>query len=351
MRRRRILVGLAAAAAAAALVVPASAAPGPSSVAALPSAVRGGLPVPVVRTIAVGSNPLDVELSQRLRQAFVLNDGSISVVSLATKKQVAEFGTATFHGNSSLALVRNDTWGYVANFNRRDVTVVDLRSQKVIGHIPIGVPGTWVSAARTGLGERAFVSMLFPRVFMISTATSKVITRTVVPEPIQTLTTRPGNVEVWGAGLNTGNVYVINTATGRLTRTITLDQVGPATSIAFTSTGRSVWVAGPGGVAALSATTGKVLGFVPSGSIFSGPINTGAVALTPANSYAVVENSTFPDAPMRGTIALISTRSFKVAGRVRVGVEPIGLAIDPRTSTAYVPNDALDTMSWFAVPR
>ena len=110
-------------------------------------------------------------------------------------------------------------------------------------------------------------------------------------------------------------------------------------------------VAGPGGVAALSATTGKVLAFVPAGSIFSGSVNTGSIAITPANSYAVVENSTFPDAPERGTIALISTRSFKVAGRVPVGIEPIGLAIDPVTSTAYVPNYAVDTMSYFAVPR
>lgn len=349
MRRRHILVGLAAAAAASALVAPAGAAS--HSSAALPSAVKGGLPVPVVRTIAVGSNPSDVEISQRLRQAFVLNDGSISVVSLATKKQIAEFGTATFHRNSNLALVRNDTWGYVTNFGRKDVTVVDLRSQKVNGHILIGAPTTWVTTARTGLGERAFVSMLFPRVFIVSTATSKVIKRIVVPEPIQTLTTRPGNVEVWGAGLQTGNIYVLNTATGRLTRTITLNQVGPASSIAFTSTGRSAWVAGPGGVAALSATTGKVLAFIPAGSIFSGSVNTGSVAITPANSYAVVENSTFPDAPVRGTIALISTRSFKVAGRVPVGIEPIGLAIDPVTSTAYVPNYAVDTMSYFAVPR
>src|SRR6202034_3943954 len=71
---------------------------------------------PPVKTIAVGSNPIDVVLSQRQSRAYVANDGSVSVLSLTTHRQLAEVGTG-FHDQTALGLVRNGTRAYIGTFD------------------------------------------------------------------------------------------------------------------------------------------------------------------------------------------------------------------------------------------
>lgn len=352
MRRRSLLVAAVGAAAIAGLVPAASAAPAQvaPTQAVRPALVMAG-PGPVVRSTGVGSNPIDVEISPIQGKAFVLNDGSVSVISLATRKELAEYSTGGFHGQNALALVRSQRWGYVTNLNRTDVTIFSTLTQQVIGHIPLGAPGFDVVRTRTAVGERAYVALNVPRVVGISTLRSKIVQRTVLPQPAQTLAARPGGREIWAAGINSGRIYVISTATGRVTATIRINAVGPASSIAFTADGRTAWVAGLAGVTAINTTTRRSRLFVPIGKIFSGFPNMGNIAVTGSGKYALVQNSTFPDAPARGTAALIRASTGAIVWRVPLGIEPIGMAIDSARSTAYVPNYADDTLSWFAVPR
>jgi YVTN family beta-propeller protein len=343
MRGRPLLVAVSGLVVAGALAAPAGAAT--SQPPARPAAA------PAVRSVGVGSNPIDVVLSQRLGQAFVLNDGSVSVVSLRTKKELAEYSTGGFHGQNSLALVRYDRKLYITNLNRKDVTVVDTRTQKVIGHIPLGAAGLDVVATRAAIGERAYVALQTPAVVGISTLRTRVVQRTRLPQPAQSLAARPGGREIWAGGIGSGRVYVISTATARVTRTIKVDAGGPVSTLAFSPTGRTVWIAGLGGVTEVSAGTGRTIRFIPAPSIFAGFPNIGSIALTGSGHYALVQNSTFPDAPGRGTVALISTRTYRVVWRTPVGIEPIGIAVDTVRSTAYVPNYADDTLSYFRVPR
>jgi DNA-binding beta-propeller fold protein YncE len=150
-----------------------------------------------------------------------------------------------------------------------------------------------------------------------------------------------------------GNVWVISTATQRIVRTIPVTKTGPVSSIAFVPGGTRAWVFGIGGMSLVNAATGQVLTFIPVTSIFPADKapDAGPVALTGSGQYALAVDSTFPDSPARGTVAVISTRTLKVVYRVRVGTEPTGLAIDYQRQTAYVTNYKDDTVSYFKVPR
>lgn len=318
----------------------------PSTRSAHPSAVVA----PPVRSVGVGSNPIDVAISQRLGNAYVVNDGSISVVNLRTHEQTAEFGTGALHGQNAVALVRGDAQGWVANLQQRYLGIFSTRTSTVVGSIVLGAPSTDVVTSNTPRGQRVYVGLLSTQVLGISTSTRKVVQRIVLPQQPQTLAARPGGRQLWAGGINSGRVYVVSTTTGRIVRTIRVDNSGPVSSIAFSPSGATAWVAGLGGISVVSTSTGRTRRFIPVGSIFGGFPNMGDVALTGSGRYALVENSTFPDAPGRGRLALIDTRSFRIVWRASTGIEPVALAIDTRRDTAYAPNYADDTLSYVRVP-
>jgi DNA-binding beta-propeller fold protein YncE len=65
-----------------------------SAVAAATPAAANPRAEPVkVRTVTVGSNPADIAISGKLSNAYVANDGSVSVLSMVTHRQLAEVKT------------------------------------------------------------------------------------------------------------------------------------------------------------------------------------------------------------------------------------------------------------------
>lgn len=346
----RLLAAAATCAVAAALVPAATAAPAPQAaspqVAALPTAVR----LPAVRTIAVGSNPIDVVISQKRGNAYVANDGSVSVVNLTTHRETAEFGTGNFHGQNAIALARYETQGYIVNLQKPVVTIFDTRSYKVIGHIKLPAAGQDVTTTRAPIGERAYVALLNNKILAISTLRAKVVATITLPQQAQTIVPRPGGRQLWAGGITSGVVYVISTSTNRVVRSIATTQGGPVSSMAFSPDGRTLWVAGLGGITVIAASTGKIKAFIPINRIFGGFPNMGDIVVSGSGRFAVVENSTFPDAPGQGMFAAISAASYGVAWRVRGSIEPVALAIDTKRRTIYAPNYAVDTMSYFAGP-
>jgi YVTN family beta-propeller protein len=70
-----------------------------------------------------------------------------------------------------------------------------------------------------------------------------------------------------------------------------------------------------------------------------------------SGTEALVVNSTNVDNPARGTVALLNTRTRKVTAQIKVGIEPTGMTIDRKRSTAYTTNFQDDTVSYFHVPR
>jgi YVTN family beta-propeller protein len=308
---------------------------------------------PVTHSIAVGSNPYAVAISQRLGNAYVVNDGSISVISLTSHKELDEFGTGGFHGQDAIALVRNDSRGYVTNVDSKNLVVFDTGTDQVTGTITVGTGASDVVRAASPAGQVAYVGYTSGRHLTAISTRSGTVTATVrLPSGTQTLRTAPGGRLVWAGDSQSGRVFVVDTATNKVVRTIKVDRSGPVTSIAFAPGGKRAWVAGLGGVSVVSAATGKTVKFLPILRLFSSRSpNMGAVAFARSGRYALVENSTFPDSPQRGQVAAVDTRTYRVAWQVSTGAEPLDLAVDQVRNVAYTPNYADDTLTYFGVPK
>jgi DNA-binding beta-propeller fold protein YncE len=342
---KRIVLG--AAVALAAVAVPAV----PAAAAAPPAAS------PRVRTVTVGSNPADIAVSGRRSRAYVLNDGSVSVLSLRTHRELAEVKTG-FHDQTAIGLVRNGTRAYIGTFDLKAMKVLNTRTLKITKRMRVGLGATAIVAARTKSGQFAYVTMFTAggsrgRVAVVRASDNKVVKRIRLPAGAQTAETTPSSRSVWAGSAISGRVWVISTRRQKLVRTISARHSGPVQSIAFTANGKRAWVYGLAGVSVVNVSSGKLLAFVPITRIFphTANLNAGPVALNNSGTAALVVNSTFPENPGRGTVAVLSTRTLRVRSRIRVGTEPTALAIDRKRNTTYVTNFQDDTVSFFATPR
>ena len=99
-------------------------------------------------------------------------------------------------------------------------------------------------------------------------------------------------------------------------------------------------MSGLGGVSVVNVRTGKVLKFISTPTLFphARDLNLGPVALNARGTRAYVVNSTFPDAPARGSLRVISTRGYRLGALVRTGIEPVDVTVSPRRGTVYVAN-------------
>lgn len=308
---------------------------------------------PLTRTVAVGSKPYDVAISQNLGKAFVVDEGAVSTVSLLTQRVLGKFTTLGVHGQNAIALMRGSTEGYITNYDKDLVVVFDTETEEILRYITVGKGAVDVAKVNTPVGQRAYVAFSNDnKLVSIRPETGKVVQTVKLPHGSQTLTSGPGGKTVWAGSSYDGHVYVVNAATGKMTKSINVSRSGPVTSIAFAPGNKKAWIAGLGGISVVDTKTGKTLKFVSITKLFSadGP-NMGSVALTGSGRYALVENSTFPDVPQTGEIAMLDTKTYKVVTRIATGVEPEALAIDTKRNVAYVPNYADNTVTYFTVPR
>lgn len=307
---------------------------------------------PRVHAVGVGSNPAAVAIKAKAGKVFVVNDGSVSVVDLATRRQVDEFGTGGYHGQNGLALVHGAR-GYVTNGASKNVVIFSTRRDRVSGSIPVGTGATAIATSPSPRGQVAYVGYATrSHLTLISTASNKVVGNTHLPAGAATIRTTPNGRRVWVGTTNPGQIAVVNVVTRKVVRKINAAKSGPVTSIAFAPNGRRAYVAGLAGVSVVNVKSGRTVKFLPILRLFTSPSpNMGAIAVARGGRYVLVENSTFPDQPQRGQVTAVDTRTFKVAWRVRTGYEPLDLAVDKTSNVAFAPNYADDTLSYFRVPR
>jgi YVTN family beta-propeller protein len=312
---------------------------------------------PKVHTVTVGSNPTDVVLSGRQSRAYVLNDGSVSVLSLKTHRELAEPGTG-FHDQTAIGLVRRGAAVYIGTFDLKVVKVLNTSTLKVTRSVRVGLGATAIVAAGNKTGQFAYVTQLSAggssgHVVVVRTSNARVVKRIKLGAGAQAAEATRSGHSVWVGSAVSGRIWVLSTRLQKVVRRITVRRSGPVMSIAFTPNGKRAWVSGLGGVSVVDVASGKLLAFVPITRIFphAADLNAGPVALNKSGTAALVVNSTFPDNPARGTVAVLNTRTLRVTSRIRVGTEPIGLAIDGKHSKAYVTNFQDDTVSYFTTPK
>ena len=340
---------------AAAVPLIASAAPAVPALAAQQQAVQHQMTKqnpPPVRTIPVGGDPIDIVLSQRQSKAYVVNGGSVSVLSLTSHRQLAEVETGT-SDQTAIGLVRCDSEAYIGTFDENTLKILNTKTLKVTGTIKAGLGATDVVAAQTKRGEFAYVTLLTDSaVAVVNTSTNKLVTTIKLPEGPQTAETTPDNKEVWVGSSFSGEVWVVSTASQRIARQIPVPDSGPISSIAFTPDGAEAWVFGAVGVSVIDVATDHLVGFLPITYLFPGTdaLNAGPIEVTADGKYALIVNSTFPDVPMQGAVAVVDTDTLHRLQVIDVGTEPTGLAIDNTRHTAYVTDYADDAVSYFSTP-
>lgn len=313
------------------------------------AATAGPTAARVPPTIEVGSNPSELVVSKDGGSLYVLNDGSVSIVDTSTQTQTAEFNTG-FDDQTALGLTPAGRL-LVGTFDSRVLKLVAPTAQEVVGQVRVGRGATGVAIKRRSAGSRAYVSLLTRRqVVVVNPRTMEVLDRIRLPRGPQSVRTLPRSRQIWAGSSYSGRIWVINAHRNQVTRRIAVGDAGPVSSIAFGPAGKRAWVAGMGGAQVVRTKTGAELAFLPAERLFPGAdaVNIGEVALTPDGRRAIVLNSTFPDSPGQGAAAVVDTQTLRVVRRIRLGTEPLGLAVTPQQT--YASNYADDTVSHFPTP-
>ena len=321
------------------------------------SVTESGRTRPETHTVTVGSNPYGVAVAQNLGRAFVVNDGSVSVLSLVSHRQLAEFDTFGFHGQNSITLAKHDLSGYITNNLKRVLTVIDTEKEKVTKTIRVGDGAIDSVTAQTTRGERVFAVLAKPaapqksgatnQVVAVSTRADTVVRRTTLPGPSYVVAASPDGKQVWAGSLKSGRVWVLDSASGAIVRTIAVPGSGPVGGIAFSPDGSRAWVGGLAGVSVVSTTTGRTLRSLSTTTLFPQGAQIGSIALTADGRTALVENSGWGGA---GSIRAVSTVSGVVRWRVPAGTQAEGLAIDQERGVVYATDYATDQVTWFRLP-
>lgn len=171
------------------------------------------------------------------------------------------------------------------------------------------------------------------QVHVINTATGGVLTTVSVPGGATDIAISPDGSHVYvGAESYPHNyIYVISTATDTVTSTITM--TGPAdsllTSMAINPAGTVMYVVLQTGVAVVNLSTGATTAFVTL------PGSEG-IAVNPEAPEVYVTNGFKGGAPGSNTVTAISTTSNTIGRTYNGFTEPTNLAVNPAGTEVYV---------------
>jgi len=330
------------------LAAPAGAAPGP-----------GASPAYTTSTIPVADLPTRVAIDQSTHTAYVTNpkyapqgtlspNGTVSVVDLTTNRVTHTIevgplpsGVAVDEVNHRVYVANQGTQGIIGPLIGNTVSVIDTTTNAVASTVAFkSSPGAVAVDRRThrvyvttrsGIASENGVLIIDPTTLQVSATIP--IERTEGIALDEATDTAYVTASGFGTCFCQGALWAINLTSEQASSIL----VGPVPSgVAVDQDAHRVYVADTGstggngrhvgsGVSVVDTITNKVIDTI---SVGDSPIG---VAIDPGTSSGYVTRG-------NGTVAVIDTTTNRLAGTVGVGGHPSGVAVDAGTHRAYVAN-------------
>lgn len=231
-------------------------------------------------------------------------------------------------------------YGYVANINANNVSVINLATNATVATIPVGIQPTGVAVSPDG--KRVYVtnqSLIGPvnpsTVSVIDVASNTVITNiTVGYRPFGIAISADGSRLYVTNQSPSNSVSIINTANNTVIQTIPTIGENPQ-SVAVSPDGTRLYVTNNSNsyISVINTATTAVLTWIQGGA---GPMG---IAVSPDNSRIYVANSS------SNTVSVIDAVTNQVLYEIPVENQPTGLTISPAGDRTYVSNSLSGTVS------
>lgn len=164
--------------------------------------------------IEVPGVPDDVAVTPDGRRIYVSGDATVSVIDVGTRATVATIPLEI--GTENVVISPDGTRAYVTNFLGRDVTVIDTRTNQVLGApIPVGLDPDKLAISPNG--RSIYVSSAgSDSVSAIDTGTNQVTATILVGDRPEGIAVSPDGKAAYVANEGSGTVSVIDTGTNRV---------------------------------------------------------------------------------------------------------------------------------------
>ena len=275
-------------------------------------------------TTSVGSRPYGLAISSagliyvaRL-DAEQLSRGQLPGTTMMTGPGVGSIPShVTFNPTGTRA--------YVANQGSADVSVIDVATHTEIGFIPMPSDAWNVLVSKDG--ARLYATTNQGVLAVINTATNAVITGLTLQagDALRGIFEDAPRSMLYVAGRNSGNVYVVDTRTNAVARTISLG--GTLQRIAVSPDGAELYVA--------NESRGLDIVTLSTGAFRTVPLGGGGygLAMSPDAAQLYV---TVPDA---GVVRIIARATGTITSTLTLGGRPRNVAFSARGDYAVVSNE------------
>ena len=267
----------------------------------------------IVATINTGVTPAGIAITPNSRYAYVANNNnygiigedSVSVIKLKNNTIKTTIFDSTFNQPYTITISPDGTRAYVTNSNSTTITIINTKTNTVIGVIN-GFDGP-SGMVITHDGTRAYVNNYGgPEGVGSGNATTvrivDLINNTIIGQPI-TVGLAPAALAISPDGKY---VYIINYVDGN---------------------------PGTGTISIIQTSDNSVINTING---LSGPF---AIAITPSGKYAYVTNFGSNNfAPIGTTVSIVNLKHNSIVKTIDLGIQPSGIAISPHGHWAYVSN-------------
>ncbi len=264
-------------------------------------------------TINSGITPAGIAITPNNRYAYIANNNnyglqgedSITVIKLKKNTVKTTIFDSSFNQPYTVTINPDGTRAYVTNSNSTTITIINTKTNAVIGIID-GFDGP-SGMVITSDGKTAYVNNY-------------------------------GSSEGVGSG-NAMTVRMVDLTTNTIVGAPIVVGLAPA-ALAITPNGKFIYVINyvdgnpaTGTISIIRTSNNTVIDIING---FSGPF---AIAITPDGKYAYVTNfgsNNFE--PIGTTVSIVKLKNNTIVKTIDLGIQPAGVAITPNGDFAYVSN-------------